>query len=185
MNDPYMRGVIEPGQKFKVITNYYDCNPPKDGDMVFYQMHKSMEPVVKFIRGKEGDKFTLTKDKKYNAWNLEVNGEKVYSAVDKSQAYFFGAPSMPPLGRYLANHKVIGRGDVILLSSWPPGDTDSGTFGMFNLVDVVGKVELIEGQKAAVTPTPAAQPSAAPKTTPTKTTKAKPEPKKTPTKPKK
>src|SRR5690242_14252272 len=44
MQDPYMRGILESGQKFEVIMNYYECNPPKRGDLVFYQLHHSMDP---------------------------------------------------------------------------------------------------------------------------------------------
>lgn len=146
--DPYMRGVLEVGQKFKVIMNYYDCNEPKRGDLVFYQLHHSMDPVVKIVRGVPGDKFSLSRDKLHGGWNLEVNGDKVYSAVDKKEAYFFGASTPPPLALYEKSHKgKIGPGNILLLSSWPPGDIDSGLFGMFSLTDVVGKVEPVEKKK--------------------------------------
>ncbi len=172
MNDPYMRGVIEPGQKFKVIMNYYDCNPVKRGDLVFYQMHKSMDPVVKYARAVGGDKFSLSKDDKYKAWNIKVDGEFVRSEVDQIP-YFFGGPTAPPLASYERTHKgKVQTGDVIILSSWPPGDIDSGTFGMFSMEDVVGKVEIIDAPKVVQTPSPKVTPKATP--TPTPKAPAKP-----------
>lgn len=151
-NDPYMRGIIEQGQKFKVILNYYDCNKPQRGDLVLFQIHASMDPVVKIVRGVQNDRFKLSKDDKYKAWNLEVEGDTVYSATDKKEKYFFGGTVPPPLALYERSHqgKITGNGDVILLSSWPPGNMDSGQFGMFNLADVAGKVELMEGSAPVV-----------------------------------
>ncbi|MBK9293940.1 MAG: hypothetical protein IPM57_05770 [Oligoflexia bacterium] len=158
-NDPYMRGVIEQGQKFRVILNYYDCNKPKRGELVLFQIHQSMDPVVKIIRGVQNDRFKLIKDVKRGAWNLEVEDDIIYSLVNKDEKYFFGGNMAPPLSLYERSHngKITGNGDVILLSSWPPGSIDSGQFGMFNLADVVGKVELIDGTSPIEVKEPNAQ----------------------------
>jgi hypothetical protein len=142
-DDVYMRGLLEQGQKFKVIMNYYDCNPPKKGDLVLFSFSDQMQPVVKVIRAVQGDKYKLTVDKKYHAWDIWINGEQLFSLTNPSQPYFMGtSDSKHPLHLYEGPRKgVLQQNEVILLSSFPPGDKDSGIFGLFNLVDVLGKVE--------------------------------------------
>lgn len=143
--DPYMKGILNPGEKFKVIMNYYDCNPVQRNDLVYYQISTTLEPVVKIVRGIPGDTFKVVKDTKMKAWNLLINDQMMKSFLDGSN-YFFGGESKPTLTLYERSHNnKILQNEVLLLSSWPPGDKDSALFGIFNIVDVVGKVEKVEG----------------------------------------
>jgi hypothetical protein len=141
-NDVYMRGVLEKGQPYKVVMNYYDCQPVKDGEYVLYSLSENLDPVVKIVRAVGGDHFKLSKDKKHGAWNLIVNDEMVKNVTD-NQPYFFGGEMPATLSLYEKSHKgVLHNDEVILLSSWAPGDSDSGIFGVFNVTDIVGKVEI-------------------------------------------
>ena len=56
------------------------------------------------------------------------------------ERYSFGGERPPPLKLAEESRKgIVGNGEVILFSSFPPGDRDSGTFGMISTVDIVGK----------------------------------------------
>jgi len=143
MKDSHMRGILNEGEKYKVIFNYYDCNPIRRDDLVLYQFSTQFEPVVKIARGIPGDKFQLKQDQKRKAWNLLINGEMLVSAVDRTVPYFFGAESPPTLSIYFQSRGgELKSGDVIALSSLPPGDSDSGVFGVASIRDILGRVEL-------------------------------------------
>ena len=142
--DVYMKGLIEKGEKFNVVLNYYDCNTPKKGEIVLHAFSNSMDPVVKRIVAVEGDHFSFMKDKKRKAWNLKVNDKIVRSVIRDHEPYFFGTDEAPtPLHLAMkSRHGVISHGEVILFSSWPPGDKDGGQFGLTSTVDLIGKVEV-------------------------------------------
>lgn len=147
MKDRFMHGIIEEGQQFKVIMNWYACNPLEKDEIVYYRISKTLDPIVKIVRARSGDKFKLVKNKAQGNWNLQVNGEYVKSGEDN---YFFGADLPPVLNLYEKPRKGILRdGELIVLSNVAPGDKDSGVFGLFNISDVMGKVELIPGQTPA------------------------------------
>jgi hypothetical protein len=142
MNDPYMRGIVEKGQKFKVTLNWYACHPIRKGDYVLYRVSAQMNPVVRIVRAVPGDRFELERDKAHDAWNLLVNGEKVMS---EGKPHFFGGSQPPTLSLYVKQRGgFLGPQEIILFSSWAPGDTDSSVFGLLNLNDVLGKVEAIK-----------------------------------------
>ena len=65
------------------------------------------------------------------------------SALDRTVPYFFGAETPPTLSLYVqSSGGVLRSGDVIILSTLPPGDSDSGVFGVASIVDLLGKVDL-------------------------------------------
>lgn len=140
MNDVYMKGIIELGQKVKVETNYYACHPIQNGDIVMYYQNPEGEPIVKIVRAVPGDSFELTKDIKYKAWNIKINGDYLMDSVEKRK-YFFGAATPPTLSLYVkARDGVLRDEEVLLFSSWAPGDQDSGIFGIYKVGDLVGRV---------------------------------------------
>jgi hypothetical protein len=172
MQDLYLRGILEPGQKFRVITNYYNCHPVKRNDLVFYQFSTAMDPVVKIARGIPGDKFELKPFKPRHAWSLLINGDEVKSELPNHEVYFFGAASPPTLSLYVkSRNSHLGADEIIGLSSYPPGDSDSGTAGIIKLVDVVGKVELLNAAEVKETAKPSPKPTATPAPTATATKK--------------
>ncbi len=148
MQDYYMRGIIEKDHRYTALINYYACNPIQKGDYVLYRFAPNVPPVVRIVRAVEGDKFELKKDKKRKAWNIFINGDLL---VVGNEAHFFGTDvAIPPLGLALASRRAgLLPGDVALFSSWAPGDLDSSIFGLANIEDIIGKVEVIPGQYPA------------------------------------
>ncbi len=143
MPDPLMDGLLKKDQKFRVTINWYACHSIERGDLVYYQYSSSLDPVVKVVRAIPDDKFEVTRDKKAGAWNLTVNGELLMDEASQTP-YYFGAKPTAVLSLYeKANDGVLKDNDVILLSNVPPGGNDSGLFGVANVDDIVGKVEVI------------------------------------------
>jgi hypothetical protein len=59
--------------------------------------------------------------------------------------YFFGPESPPVLSLYeKARPDGLRAGEVILLSSVPPGGSDSGSFGICSVRDLIAKVEKLD-----------------------------------------
>ncbi len=146
MTDVYMRGVVEEGKQVKVRLNWYACNSIERGDVVLYRYSGKFSPVIKRVVGVPGDSFHLVKDKKNKAWNLDINGKLVQSQLS-AEPYFFGAEETATLILYEKPRKgKLGKGEVILFSSFPPGDRDSGLFGLISTKDVIGKVEVLHSK---------------------------------------
>jgi hypothetical protein len=141
MQDPYMRGIIEKGQKFRVLPNWYACHPLTNGDYVYYRYSTNRTPVVRIVRAHEGDKFELVPDEKHHSWNIKINGTLL---VAGGEPHYFGGEPPPPLSLYeKPRNGILGKNEAIVFSSKAPGDIDSGVFGLVNIIDLVGKVELI------------------------------------------
>jgi signal peptidase I len=136
--DVYMRGRLEKGAKIKVELNWYHCHEPKRDDLVLYRYSWKRDPVIKRIVALPGDTIRLNKDPEGRGWNLYVNDERI---GEDDQPFFFGVKNVkPPLELYAeANKGRVKPGHVVLLSSFPPGDSDSTIFGAIDLGDVVGK----------------------------------------------
>jgi hypothetical protein len=141
MADDHLRGVLERGEKFKLIENFYDCNPVKRGDLIYYQYSDQLDPVVKIVTGIPGDNFILKPDLQRRAWNIYINGKPIKSVIQREGNYFFGGQTSPTLSLFSKTHQnTIWPDELIALSTYSPGDNDSGIFGMVKLVEVVGKV---------------------------------------------
>ncbi len=139
MTDVYLRGILERGEKFSALINWYRCNSIERGDLVLYRFAHDRDPVVRKIYGVPGDKIVVDFHKGLKAWTLKINDEEV-QATDGP--YFFGGEVPPPLANYAKDHDgTLQPGDVILLSSFPPGSEDSSIFGAIALVDIIAKVE--------------------------------------------
>ncbi len=138
MADPYMRGIVEEGQVVEVTLNWYACHPMETGDLVLYRFTEFGDPVIRRVVGKPGDKFALI-SQKGAGWYLKING-KVVNGVNGG--YFFGDPNYPPPLSLAEVQKkgVIAKTDLIVFSSFGPGEKDSGVFGMVSVSDMVGKV---------------------------------------------
>ncbi len=141
MSDVYMRGVLEQGQPFRTLLNWYACNAPTSGDLVLFRISPVSDPVVRRVVAVPGDKISVVKDEGKNGWNLEINGNVIKA---DGKPYFFGADVPPPLSLYAKSREgQIRDGEVIVFSSFPPGASDSGTLGAVSLKDILGKVETL------------------------------------------
>ncbi len=141
MPDVYMRGLYSEGQELKALPGWYRCHPLVRGDTVLYRYVTTADPVVKVVRAIPGDRFALSPDRKKRGWNLKVNGDFILSA-DGYTPYFFGAETPPTLSLYeKTRHGILREGEAIVLSAFPPGDRDSGLFGLAAINDLVARVE--------------------------------------------
>jgi len=78
MADDFMSGILEKGQNYEVLRNYYKCNPIRKGDLVWYRIAPPIEPVVKIVKAVPGDIFKLTRSENdVEKWFIDVNGDPV------------------------------------------------------------------------------------------------------------
>ena len=142
--DPAMSALLPEGTKFHMIENWYACKPVERGDLVMYRYSFQRDPVVRQVVGVPGDKFELVEDKVHHSWNLLVNGKLI---LDKDkEAHYFGALGRPSvLSLYAKNGKgTLNPKNSIVFNKTSPSQLDSGMFGVVNVDDFLGKVELIQ-----------------------------------------
>lgn len=139
MTDPYLRGLIEEGTDVPTVINQYSCAPLERGDVVLYRFSEFDDPVFRRAVAIAGDKYDLNAvEGDGGGWELVVNGKKVRGV--KGEAYTFGGEAEPPLKLAVAqNGGRVGKDQAIVFSSFPPGDRDSGVFGMISTGDIIGK----------------------------------------------
>lgn len=140
MKDDELLGILERGQEFHVLMNYYQCNPVKRGDLIYYKISDPIEPVVKVARAIPGDKFeVLAAEDEPNTWHIKINGQFVM-AGDKKYFFVYEHPE-PPLKTYeISRHSIVGPDEYIILSTVPPGMSDSRNFGLVRKDSFVGRV---------------------------------------------
>ena len=138
MNDPFMKGTLEPQTPYQVLIGYYKCNPVQREDLVSLRISPPMEPVVKKIRGLPGDRFAIRESEPAKTFQIEVNG-KILEAG--GVVFEFTAAKTPPLKTFeIARNGVLGANEFIVLSELPPGESDSTTAGVVKLSAFEGKV---------------------------------------------
>ena len=141
IEDEHMAEIIQPGRTVRIFENFYKCNNVKRGDMVYFRFSQQIEPVVRVIRAIPGDKYSLSEatDSK-GMWQITINGKAIES---KGQPYLIKSNSVPPLKTYeLSRGGVLAEDEYILLSSNPPGLSDSSNLGLAKRSDFIGKVIL-------------------------------------------
>lgn len=138
--DVHLKGAVDAGETVRVILNYYACHPPQVGDVVLYRYSWHHEPVLKRIVAVPGDEVDMVVDPEGRGWNLVLNG-KVYES--SGRRYHVGVSKHPPpLKLYAdANSKKLQPEHLVVLSTVPPGDKDSGYYGVVSIHDIVGRVE--------------------------------------------
>lgn len=139
MNDELMSGILEKGQSYEVLQNYYSCNPIKKDDLVWYRISPPIEPVVKIVKAVPGDSFKLTRSEEdKEKWFIDVNGSPVKTMGEK---YFFISKIVPPLKTYEISRKgKLREKEFILLSNVPPGLSDSSNLGLIQRAKLEGRV---------------------------------------------
>lgn len=140
MLDPFLPGRIESGQAMQITWNWYACHPPQRDEIAFVRLSRALPPKVRIIRAVPGDSLSLSPNANGVGWNLTVNGTIVSDF--QGHPYYFGGEGTPPIGRYIeVQGKVLGPGNVIVLSTRSPGEEDSGQFGVTGIDDLVARVE--------------------------------------------
>ncbi|MGZ3791891.1 MAG: S26 family signal peptidase [Bdellovibrio sp.] len=138
VTDPYLNGILEQYSEVKISLNLFKCKPIHRNDIVLYRYSEFKNPVLRRVVAEPGDQFSVEKDV-INGWVLVVNQKPVLSFNGKP--YLFGGNQAPPLK--LAQNSlsgILGHDQTILFSSFPPGEKDSGVFGVISVGDVIGKV---------------------------------------------
>ena len=138
ISDPHMEEAIPGGTNMRVFLNYYNCNSVSREDLVWFRFSDSIKPVVRIVKGVPGDRYELQKldDKK---WSIKINGQAIKTKTGND--YFVESNSVPPLKTYEISRKGILRDkEFILLSSNPPGLTDSSNLGLVKPEKLAGRV---------------------------------------------
>lgn len=141
--DSYLSPWVGDMTKLKIYPNYYKCNAPQKGDIVYYEHGQAGAGYLRIIRAVPGDRVKLQPDADKRGWNLIVN-DSVLMHDDKP--YYFGLHGVNPvLNLYIRNaEKIMGANELILFSSNPPGFNDSGLFGLYSVSSIRGKVVVPE-----------------------------------------
>ncbi len=133
-----LSGLVEDGDTLKIFVDYYKCHKIERGDLVVYQYASNQDPLVKIVKGIEGDKFRLEKSPLSCGWNLLING----SILKNSSAapYCLSAQGFRMLSLYENDYKgVIPAGALLILGNSVGGSLDSTRFGLIDNKDLMGK----------------------------------------------
>jgi len=139
-----LQGLIEDGQTVKAFLNYYNCHKIERGDVVLYNFAGKKDPVIKIVKGIDGDKFNLKKVPFANAgqmgWYILINNEIVKNA--QGESYLIGEQGYSMLSLYEKDYKgKIPKDAYLLLGNLIGGSLDSTYFGLIDKSDIIGKVE--------------------------------------------
>jgi hypothetical protein len=139
--DPYLRGLLNQGDSAHVIINFFCQNPISRGQLVLYRFSEFDDPVLRLVAGTPGDRFEVLESPEKDGWKIKING-KIHKGFD-GQDYVFGGDLPPPLANAAESRGgKLGEEDLIVFCTYPPGDRDSGTFGVVSVKDIIGKAML-------------------------------------------
>jgi signal peptidase I len=132
-----LAGVLEAGEKIKIMYDYYQCHEVQRGDIVVFQPDPEMNPVVKIIKGLPGDSLSLSGDGKN--WNILVNGEILKTST--GDAYQVNDQAFQMLSLYIRDYQdKIPPKAHLLLGNAISGSSDSTKYGLIDISDIIGKV---------------------------------------------
>ena len=139
MEDEYMEGMLDKGDSYQVLKDYYNCNGVKRGELVWFRISAPIPPVVRIVAGLPGDRFEVVKDtKNEKRWLIKVNGEWIKT---KNGDFFIETDHTPPLKTYEISRKgVLRDGEYILFSNKAPSLSDSSNLGLIRKRSIEGKV---------------------------------------------
>lgn len=138
MDDDTMYDLLLKGKSYVAFTEWKECVHLSQGDIVLYRYSPSGDPVARRVAAVPGDKIELVRNPVRNNWFLKVNG-KLYLAGDKP--YGFGSIAAHPISIYEKAHKgLLDDKALVVFSHNPPGNRDSGDFGVVSIDDIVGLV---------------------------------------------
>ena len=141
ITDGNMVDLIPKSSTVKIMMDFYNCNEIKRNDLVWYRFSNQIPPVVRLVRGLPGDKYSLSPDPEdKERWFISVNGSKIKS---ENENFYIKSNTVPPLKTYeLSRGGILRDDEYILLSSFPPGLSDSSNLGLISKKALVGKVIL-------------------------------------------
>jgi len=132
-----LSGLIESGQKLKLLAGYYKCNPVMRNDIVIYN-YPGSDPLIKVVKGIAGDKFRLEKAAT-GCWQILINNEILKN--NSNQAYCLSDNGYRMLALYEKDYRgIIPENAYLILGNQVGGTLDSSRFGLVGKDDIIGKV---------------------------------------------
>jgi signal peptidase I len=132
-----MEPVIKEGQKVKILFDYYKCHPILREDIILYRYSGNENPLIKRVKGVEGDDFKLKEQKE--GWLIYINNQPLKNSL--GQYYLLNERSYRLLSLYERDYKgKIPEGAYLILGEDPYGSLDSTRFGFVSKDDILGKV---------------------------------------------
>jgi signal peptidase I len=132
--------LINSGQTIKLLYGYYQCHPVEREDIVAYGYAGNDAPIIKIIKGLEGDKFQLKKSATGCGWNILINAEVVKNS--QNVPYCLSEAGYRMLSLYEKDYKgVIPQNAYLILGNSTGGTLDSSRFGLVDKSDFLGKVQ--------------------------------------------
>jgi signal peptidase I len=129
-------GLIESGEKVKILFGYYDCNGVKRNDLIVYSYGGNENLLIKIVKGLPGDKFSLQKTE--GGWHILINGKVLKNSENKP--YLLDERSYRMLSLYERDYKgVIPENAYLILGNLVSGTLDSTSFGLVGKQDILGK----------------------------------------------
>ena len=137
VNGNSMGGLLEDGDEIAASVGYYNCHSVARNDIVLFDYAGNPNPVLKIVRGIEGDSLSLLPAE--GGWSILVNG--VVLANSQGQPYIIGQQGHEMLSLYISDYNGIIPGNACLLLGNLPGETmDSTRFGLVDISGLIGKV---------------------------------------------
>lgn len=131
--------LIEDNSQVEFLWSYYDCNEVKRGDIILYNYTGSEDPLIKIIKGLPGDTFSLQEEEE--RWNILVNEKILKNSAGKP--YIISERKHNMLSLYTESYdNEIPEEAYLILSDNPAGGLDSTHFGLIDMGDILGKINL-------------------------------------------
>jgi len=132
-----LSGLLEPGAELKILIDYYKCHTVQRNDVVAYNYAGNEVPIIKIVKGVEGDKFELKKSG--DCWNVLINNEVVKNSQELSHC--FNEQGHKMLSLYERDYKgVIPQNTYLILGNLVSGTLDSTKFGLIDKGNILGRV---------------------------------------------
>jgi signal peptidase I len=133
-----LSGIVEAGDTLKILVGYYQCHPVERGEIVAYKYAGNDVPIIKIVKGIEGDKFKLKKSKA-GCWNILINAKILKNS--SGRPYCLDERGWRMLSLYEQDYKgVIPKNAYLILGNLVEGSLDSSRFGLVDKSDFLGKV---------------------------------------------
>lgn len=130
--------LINQGEIIKLLHKYYNCRPLKREDIIAYNYAGNNAPLIKIVKGIEGDKFQLKKSVT-GCWNILIN-DKILKNSQK-MPYCINEQGYRMLSLYEKDYSgFIPKDAYLILGNQPDGSLDSTRFGLVSRKDLLGKV---------------------------------------------
>jgi len=132
--------LINHGETIKLLHGYYDCARVERENIIAYRHAGNDVPIIKIVKGIQGDKFSLVKSPQSAGWNILINEAIVKNS--EGQPYLIGQAGYNMLSLFVKDFKgIIPEGAYLILGNITAGSLDSTSFGLVHKSDFVGKVE--------------------------------------------